>query len=282
MRDGDRSATPRIRLGWTGAARGLASGAALAVAALSPAFAGDGGDLARHIVGAKRSGYVYAAPDTRALQDDDDSNPAFLWVDRGQGLWEAKDGGAGQSCAACHGAVARLAGVAAAYPKWDPNLERPVTLAQRIQQCRTERMRAEPWPAGSSAPVALATLVALQSRGMPVAVDVDGPMRAWWERGRDLYQRRHGQYDMACKHCHDDYAGRRLRSELLSQGHGTGFPAYRITWQQVGSLEDRVRGCFEALRAEPWPAGGDEHVALEVYLADRARGLPMEAPAVRK
>ena len=44
--------------------------------------------------------------------------------------------------------------------------------------------------------------------------------------------------------------------------------------------------CFKhakvvGVRAEPWPAGDDTWLALETYLAERSRGAPMEAPAVR-
>jgi sulfur-oxidizing protein SoxA len=35
------------------------------------------------------------------------------------------------------------------------------------------------------------------------------------------------------------------------------------------------------VRAEPWPPAADEWLALEVYLARRAAGLPVETPAVR-
>jgi L-cysteine S-thiosulfotransferase len=35
------------------------------------------------------------------------------------------------------------------------------------------------------------------------------------------------------------------------------------------------------LRAEPYPFGTSENVALEVFLMARAHGMPMEAPAVR-
>ena len=35
----------------------------------------------------KRSGYDDAGPETRAMQDDDASNPGFLWVQQGEALW---------------------------------------------------------------------------------------------------------------------------------------------------------------------------------------------------
>ena len=35
------------------------------------------------------------------------------------------------------------------------------------------------------------------------------------------------------------------------------------------------------VRAEPYAFGSPEHVELELYLMSRARGLPVETPAVR-
>jgi sulfur-oxidizing protein SoxA len=35
------------------------------------------------------------------------------------------------------------------------------------------------------------------------------------------------------------------------------------------------------MRAEAWPYDAPEYLALESYLMERARGMPMDAPAVR-
>jgi len=37
-----------------------------------------------------------------------------------------------------------------------------------------------------------------------------------------------------------------------------------------------------AVRAEPYPYGAQEYVNLELYLAWRAQGLPIETPGVRR
>jgi sulfur-oxidizing protein SoxA len=49
----------------------------------------------------------------------------------------------------------------------------------------------------------------------------------------------------------------------------------------MGSLYRRLRNCLTGVRAEPYPPGAPELVELELYLAWRAEGLRMEAPAVR-
>ncbi len=130
--------------------------------------------------------------------------------------------------------------------------------------------------------LALSAYVTYQSRGMPVAVTIDGPARAAFERGQALYRQRHGQMNIACTQCHDQNWGKLLLRETISQGHGTAFPAYRLEWQGVGSLQRRIRACLFGVRAQMPPPGAPELTDLELYLAWRAGGLPLEAPGVRR
>src|SRR2546423_1954365 len=94
---------------------------------------------------ARRSGYDFASPEIRAMQDDETANPGMLWVSQGESLWARKAGVAARSCQDCHGnAEASMKGVAARYPAFDAVLARPLDLEQRINRCRTEHQGAEP------------------------------------------------------------------------------------------------------------------------------------------
>lgn len=239
--------------------------------------------MAKYVSGDRRSGYTFAEPETRAMQDDDFNNPGMLWLDQGENIWTAVDGEAGKSCASCHNdAATSMKGVGASYPKYDAKLGKLVNLEQRINQCRTEGMKAEAWKWESSPLLGATAYVKMQSRGMPVDVKVDGPAAPFFEKGKQFYYTRRGQMDLACKHCHEDNADNFVRAELLSQGQTNGFPLYRLKWQKFGSLHRRFAGCNDEIRAEPFPMGSDEYVNLELYVAWRGRGLPVETPAVRK
>ncbi len=228
------------------------------------------------------SGYEFRNAETQALQDDDFQNPAMLWVDTGAELWETAAGESGKACADCHGdASESMAETGAHYPKWDGDAGKAVNLEQRINQCRTENQEADAWKWESEQLLAMTSFVRHQARGVPVEVQIDGPMEAVFEKGKELYYTRNGQLDMACANCHEDNYGNRIRSDLLSQGHSNGFPTYRLKWQKVGSLHRRFKGCMKQVRAEPYAVGSDEFVALELYLAWRGIGLPVETPAVR-
>ncbi|HYF08461.1 MAG TPA: sulfur oxidation c-type cytochrome SoxA, partial [Acetobacteraceae bacterium] len=230
-----------------------------------------------------QSGRHFSTPETVAIQDDDFQNPAFLWVEEGEAAWNRVEGTAGQSCASCHqDATQSMRGVRARMPAYHPRLGRVATLEQQVNLCRTERMGAPALPVDSRALNAITTYVALQSRGMPVNVDISGPARPFFDRGAAFYNTRRGQLDLRCASCHEDNYGRHLRADLLSQGMSNGFPTYRLKEQRVISLQFRLMGCVQDVRGEPPEMGGEEFTNLEFYLAWRAQGLPVESPAVRR
>jgi len=232
--------------------------------------------------GARPSGYDFLGSELKALQDDDFANPGMLWVDRGARLWNAPTGEADKSCAECHLEPESLRGVATRLPAWNAAQARVENLEMRINHCRSTRQNAPALAWESADLLGLTALVAHQSRGLPVAVTADGPAAAALERGRKAYHQRRGQLDLSCADCHDDHVGRQLRGDTLSAGTSNGFPIYRLTWETLGSRQRMVQWCFDAVRAEPLPRGSADALALELFLAWRDRGLPVETPAVRR
>ena len=230
----------------------------------------------------RRSGFEFMGPSTQAMQKDDALNPAMLWVKEGESLWSQPAGQSGKACMACHAAASSsMRGVAARYPAFDERLSRPITLAQRINQCRQQHQLAAPLRAESQALLSLETYVALQSRGLPLAPPPDERLTPFRQSGEQRFFQRLGQLNLSCAQCHDNNAGGRLGSSLIPQAHPTGYPVYRLEWQALGSLQRRLRGCLSGVRAEPFAYDAQELVELELYLAVRARGLPLETPGVR-
>lgn len=260
--------------------------AALAAVGLI-AFAGSGvaaedKDWGRFQVEERRSGYTFAQPETRAMQDDDFENPAFIWIDEGRVLWDAKDGEAGKACGSCHNdASDSMRTVGASYPKYNAKLGKMQNIEQRVNQCRTENMKAKAWKWESKELLSMTAFVRHQARGLPMNVKVDGDVAPFFEKGKEFYYQRRGQLDMSCANCHEDNPGGQLRANILSQGQSNGFPTYRLKWQKIGSLHRRFRGCNRQVRATPYKNGSDEYVNLELFVNWRGRGLPVETPAVR-
>ena len=229
----------------------------------------------------RRSGYDQMSPATRALQDDDTSNPATFWVLDGEALWRAKTGDRGRSCAGCHGdAPVSMKGVASRYPAYDARLAGPIGLEGRINQCRTNHLNLSALAYESKELLALTAYVARQSRGMTIA-EPDSRLAPTIQAGRAIWEQRQGQLNLSCAQCHDDNWGQKLAGNTIPQGHPTGYPLYRLEWQTLGSLHRRLRNCLTGMRAENHAAGSPELLTLEVYLMSRARGMPLETPAVR-
>lgn len=230
-----------------------------------------------------RSGIEFTGPDVRAMQQDEFANPGMLWVTRGAKLWQEPAGGDGKSCASCHGeAQASMQGVATRYPAFDQGTARLLNLEGRIIQCRGQRQHAEPLDYESEALLALTAYVRYQSRGLPVHATIDAQKRRDFDQGRALYYRRLGQMNLSCANCHQENWGRKLGAETISQGHGNDYPAYRLEWQTLGSLQRRFRSCLSGIRAEMLPYGAPEYLALELYITWRGNGLPIETPGVRR
>ena len=230
----------------------------------------------------RKSSYAFMARETRAMQDDDTANPGMLWVLDGEAIWNRKEGAAAKACADCHGdARASMKGVAARYPAFSAARGRPVDLEQRINICRTEQQQSTPLPFESKELLALAAYVGRQSRGMPIEIADDERIKPFLQAGRELFTQRQGQLNLSCAQCHDDNWGQKLAGAAIPQGHPTGYPLYRLEWQTLGSLQRRLRNCLFGMRAISYPLGAPEYVDLELYLMWRARGMPVETPAVR-
>ncbi len=233
-------------------------------------------------VGDRSSGYTYAKKETQAIQDDDLANPAYLWVDEGEELWNKVDGKAGKSCATCHGVEsAMLSDVGTRYPVYNPDTGKMQSLEQKINEEQKTKMGAKPYKWESKQMLSMTVYMRNQSKGKPMNVSIDGPAVPFFLAGKAFYDKKRGQLDMSCKNCHVDNAGNMIRANTLSEGQSNGFPVYRLKWQKPGSIHRRFRGCNKQVRAKPYKYGSDEYVNLELYVAWRGRGLSMETPAVR-
>ncbi len=145
------------------------------------------------------SGFEQMSADTQAMQRDDFANPAMLAAREGEALWSAAPDPGKQSCAGCHGDAGQsMKGVAARYPAFDEAGRRPIDLAGRIQQCRTERQGGGRWARESPPLLAMTAYLGLQSRGMTVAANPDPRLAPFREEGRALFTRRMGQLDLSC------------------------------------------------------------------------------------
>ena len=176
---------------------------------------------------------------------------------------------------------ASMKGVAARYPAFDTTLGRPVDLEQRINLCRGERQNATPLPFESRELLALTAFIARQSRGMPIEHD-DPRMQPVIASGRALFEGRAGPAQSVM---------RAVSQRQLGQGSSPAASSRRRIRPDIRSIGWNGRasarcsgGCATACSAygpRLIPLGAPDAIALEAFLMWRARGMPMDAPAVR-
>lgn len=231
---------------------------------------------------ALQSGNQFLTPQLQAMQQDADANPVTLWIEKGQTLWR-------NGCQSCHQAPETLQTAAAQYPKLATRNGKPslVNLEDQITVCR---QRAGHSPKGVEDDDTLSLSALLHSVGKGQAIRVQAPAdtagQQRWQaelaQGAQLYATRMGRLNLACVHCHDGKVGANLRAEVVSPGHPSGFPIYRLNWQNLGSIDRRLRACYSGVQATLPPSGSPELRQLELYLKVRAEGMPLDGPSIRR
>ena len=230
-----------------------------------------------------QSGLAFTGPEILGLQGDDFANPALPALDKGGRLWKQVAGKSDKSCQSCHGELSSsMKGVATRYPAIDKASGTLFNLEDRIRQCRQQNQKAPEWPFESEELLAITLYVTSASNGMPIQVSIEGKAQPHFEAGQKIFMTRQGQMNLACTQCHDQRYGIKLFTDKLSQGQPNAYPAYRIEWQRMASLERRLRFCYNGVRAETPPWGHMDMRNIGLYLMWRAQGLKIEVPSVRK
>jgi sulfur-oxidizing protein SoxA len=228
------------------------------------------------------SGMAFLSPSLRQMNDDDMANPMSLWVERGQTAWGHAS--AGPSCQSCHGAVGLMRKAVAQHPKLSPDGQALRNLEDQIGVCR--QRQGAPSAQADDTVLALSAALHHAARGEPIAVQAPQARQpAWqaqWQAGADQYQTRQGRMNLSCAHCHDDRVGAQMRGDTISPGHPTGFPIYRLSWQQAGGMDRRLRACYSGVQSAMPEPGSAILRSLELYLKVRANGMPIEGPSVRR
>ena len=237
----------------------------------------------------RTSGAVYLSKQMQDLQADASRNPISLWQDRGQTLWQGQ-------CKSCHGEMDSLKSSATSFPRLSADGKSLLNLEDQIARCQQRQSGAAAANASATSLTTdsdevLSLSVALHQVAVGATIQVATPTGhasaelQWQERlssGEKLYQTRIGRMNLACMHCHDQKVGAHMRADTISQGHPTGFPIYRMSWQTMGSIDRRLRACYSGVQATVPPTGSPELRDLELFLKVRANGMPLDGPSIRR
>ena len=243
---------------------------------------------------------VPAAAGLAQLQSANAMNPIGLWIDEGKRKWE-------KDCTSCH-ALEKVVKAVPNFPKLDAS-QKLINLEDQISVCRQRVDKTLSASGSATASVTASALASapthpftnddnptlelstfLNDSAQQLAINIAPPTEqshsAIWKQnladGEKLFKTRLGQMNLSCQQCHDGKVGASMRAQKITAGHPTGFPAYRISWQGLGSIERRIRACYSGVQAQV-PAQQDIRLRqLELYLKTRAQGMPLEGPSTRQ
>ena len=235
-----------------------------------------------------------AASGLAQLQSANVMNPIGLWIDEGKRKWE-------KDCTSCH-ALEKVVKAVPDFPKLDAS-RKLINLEDQISICR-QRVEATTNANANSIATTTASTQSFTNDDNPtlelstflndaarqLAINIAPPTNPLhaiiWKKnladGERLFKTRLGHMNLSCQQCHDGKVGASMRAQKITAGHPTGFPAYRISWQGLGSIERRIRACYSGVQAQV-PAPQDMRLRqLELYLKTRAQGLQLEGPSIRQ
>lgn len=242
------------------------------------------------------------AAKARGLQSRDVNFKDFRWleksfdalmlVDEGKEIFNRKAKN-GQACASCHGQDGeKLKDLYAKLPKYNARLGRVVSGPTQIKVCAQERL-GEDWKENSRPNSLLDLFIAALSDGKVVDIDVTsaGPLRESYERGKDLYFKRTGQFHFACASCHTGpTTSLYIRGQRPSTffGDAAHYPLWHFGFTLPGddnaaifTLQHQIKSCQTLSRMYPGEEGSVSFTDLEVFLKASANGYPMSIPTVQ-
>jgi L-cysteine S-thiosulfotransferase len=229
----------------------------------------------------RTSGKVYLSKQMQDLQADPARNPITLWLERGQSLWQGQ-------CKSCHGEIDTLKRSAGSFPRLNSEGKSLINLEDQIARCQ-QRNSVNTATTDSDEVLSLSVALHQAAIGTPIKITAPAGNPAaevqWQERlssGEKLYQTRIGRMNLACMHCHDQKVGAQMRADTISQGHPTGFPIYRMSWQTMGTIDRRLRACYSGVQATVPPTGSADLRDLELFLKVRANSMPIDGPSIRR
>lgn len=196
-----------------------------------------------------------------------------------------KNGPNGKSCASCHtDGDTKLDGVAATYPKFNKSLNRTVGLTTQVEMCGKNATQTD-IPVDSKENTLLVTYINNLSHDMPINVDVTSKEgKASFERGRDLFYKRNGQFHFACASCHTPPTVlKQLRGMRPSTVYGDAA-SYPI-WEFPNSpdrgfmytVQHQIMSCSKNARMKLEPEGSPEYTDMEVYLRAISNGYKIKS-----
>ena len=173
-------------------------------------------------------------------------------------------------------------GIATDYPYYDVIEGRIVTLSRALNDCRMENNELAYAYDDADIEAIITFIMSTSDRNIVnVIMPNDQAAEAAFNEGKRLFFARQGQLNMACAHCHIDYADKRYGREQIPPALGLPLrmPRYDSENEELVTLHERFNVCLNYTQAKPYPLEGEKLQALEFYLFYVNNSLPLNAPS---
>lgn len=237
--------------------------------------------------------YSMSDEDRKMYQEMIENNPAEMDVSYGSEIFEDAVGGEDKLAKFFGVKVDKLPDFIATFPKYMENIGMVVALDQALQAAMHNNGK-KPYKLDSKDMISLSSYVKSLANDKMVAVDINANkhMKEAYELGKKMWFEKRGGRGLSCANCHEDSpvgaTGMILRTQLLpkvsskdANSMGT-WPAYRMEKSQLVTLQGRFRQCMNNSLQAKIPFGSKEIVALEVYVANMNKDMPISIPGLKR
>jgi sulfur-oxidizing protein SoxA len=239
--------------------------------------------------------FTMSDADKKMYEELKENNPAEMDIEYGSEIFEDAVGG--------EAALAEFFGVKpenltkyiAGFPRYIEKLEMVVGLDQALQAAMHVNGK-KPYKLTGKEMVSLSAYVKSLANDMKNQVDIraDKHIAEAYKLGEQMWYTKRGIRGFSCSDCHDSLesgkgvAGMILRtqqlpmvSDISANSMGT-WPAYRMKNSQLTTLQKRFKQCMNNSMQAKIPEGSKEMVALEVYVANMNKNMPIQIPGLKR
>jgi sulfur-oxidizing protein SoxA len=167
-------------------------------------------------------------------------------------------------------------------PRFEPRLDKVLGVEEFITR-HAKATTGNDWLMQSEENTALAVYLRYLANGTPINVDVTGPAKAAYDRGKALAARKVGQLNFSCNDCHNVSARKWIRGQWLAEQRGQldHFPTWRTSLLATWDIRKRFQWCQVNIRGDELPPDAKEYGDLELYLTATSAALPLNVPGIR-
>lgn len=245
--------------------------------------------------GAVAGQFTMSEADKKMYEELKENNPAEMEIEYGSELFDDAVGGEEALAEFFEVKPDDLYKYIAGFPKYIEKIGKVVGLDQALQAAMKENGQT-PFKLTKGKMIALSSYTKSLANDLKNQVDIKANkhMAEAYKLGEHMWYTKRGIRGFSCADCHDSpatgkgVAGMVLRTQMLpmvsdptANSMGT-WPAYRMKKSKLVTLQGRFKQCMNNSMQAKIPEGSKEMVALEVYVANMNKNMPIAIPGLKR